>query len=306
MQHILITGGSGLLGRAITAQLHALGYRVAWMSRRIRPAGNSKDLALPDKVFLWNPESGHLDPEALSWSDVIIHLAGEGIADKRWTPKRKQVIIESRTKTTALLVAAMRELPEKKHLVIAASAIGFYGPSEKMLLESDLTGEGFLAYSVSEWEKATANFKDVALRAVTFRIGIVLSKNGGAYPQLLQTAMIRVLPSLGNGKQMYPWIHVDDVVDMVLFAISHPVSGTFNAVSPNPVTQAAIMNTYGDVTSGWYLKIPVPKFIIRLLLGEMADMVLLTQMVSAEKIITAGYKFKFPDINAAIRDLEKK
>lgn len=306
MHKILITGGSGLLGRELTKLLHAGGHEVAWLSRKKTSPSSKGDGRMPERIFQWDIARQYIDPEALLWSDVLIHLAGEGIAEKRWTNARKQVIIESRTRTTQLLVDAMAALPTKKHIVIAASAIGYYGPSTDERVETDAAGEGFLAYSVNEWEKATAQFRNVALRTVILRIGIVLAPESGAYPELLLTKWMRVLPLLGGGAQMYPWIHIKDVTRIMQFAIDHPLDGVYNAVSPNPVSQGAIMKTYSRVKGGYYLRIPAPTFVLRLILGEMADMVLLTQQVSAKKIMDAGYQFVLPDIHDAIVDLEKK
>jgi uncharacterized protein (TIGR01777 family) len=197
-------------------------------------------------------------------------------------------------------------LPAKKHVVIAASAIGYYGPSHTESVETDEPGKGFLAYSVSLWEQATARFQEVAVRTVILRIGIVLSSEGGAYPELLRTKMLRILPLLGGGKQMYPWIHIDDVTGIMMHALQNPINGIYNAVSPNPVTQGEIMRTFAKVAGGIYLRIPVPTFGLRIILGEMADMVLLTQQVSPRKILQKGYQFQYPDIHDAITDIEKK
>lgn len=294
---VLITGGSGLIGRAITQDLRAAGHQVAWLSRR---GGVENGV----RRFVWDPDAGTIDPEALQWAQVLIHLAGEGIAEKRWTPKRKQEIICSRTQSTQLLVGSMRERPHQIHTVIAASAIGYYGSTTSIMHEEAPFGTGFLAESVHAWEAATAAFATTGARLVTLRIGIVLSDAGGAYAELTRTAALRTLPVIGNGRQMCSWIHIEDLISIFRFVIENPVNGTLNAVAPEAVDMRTLMHTIARVKKGLYILPLVPACIIRIMMGEMGDMVLVSQHVSADALLRAGYVFRYSGIEAAIRNLE--
>lgn len=297
MQKVLITGGSGLIGSSLTKLLQQKGHEVAWLSR-----GNTAPEGV--KIFKWDVIAGTLDTNAIAWADVLVHLAGEGIAEKRWTNTRKKQIIDSRTKSTEMLIDAMKLHPGKIHTVVAASAIGFYGETTTTSVTEDAPlGVGFLSESVNLWEAATAKFASTGARLVTVRIGVVLSLKGGALKEIVQTAGLRVLPVMGNGKQIYSWIHIHDVASILAYAIEQPIKGIFNAVAPNPVSQQALVAHYKQTKHKWYLLMPVPSFGLRLLLGEMADAVLFNQNISANKIQSAGFKFQFPDIEAALTDL---
>ena len=298
MQKILITGGSGLIGRRLTEILVAGGYQINWLSR-------SKKTIPGVTVFLWDIDKGFLEESAFSGVDVIIHLAGEGIADERWTTSRKKMIIESRTKSTDLLIKKLREIPNQIKTVICASAIGFYETNANSIInEENKSGTGFLSESVSIWESSTKNFETLPIKLATIRIGIVLSKKGGAYKELIQTKPIGILPLMGNGKQIYSWIHIDDVCGIFLFVLENKLHGIFNAVAPNQVSQKTIMQTVKKYSKGFQIIVPVPAFGLKLILGEMSNAVLNSQKISGDKIINAGYKFKFPNIEDAINDLE--
>lgn len=297
MDKVLITGGSGLIGRSLTVLLQQRGYEVAWLSRGSKAPNGVK-------VFNWDVSKGKLDDKALQWANVLVHLAGEGIADKRWTSKRKQKIIESRTKSTQLLVDGMNKNKTEIHTVVAASAIGFYGETNGESGSEDAkTGSGFLSESVSLWESATKAFESTGARLVTVRIGLVLTSEGGALKEIVQTKGLRVLPIMGNGKQIYSWIHIADVIAIMCFAIEHPITGIYNAVAPKPVSQKDLLKAYQKAQNKWFLLFPVPVFGLRLVLGEMSDAVLINQNISAKKITEAGFIFQFPDINKALGDI---
>ncbi len=298
MQKILITGGSGLIGRNLTEILVAKGYQINWLSR-------TKKTVPGVTVFLWDIDTGFIDAEAFLGVDIIVHLAGEGIADKRWTSSRKKIIIESRTQSTELLIKKLREFPNQIKKVICASAIGFYEANSKIFLdEENKTGTGFLSESVALWENATGKFTEIPLKLATLRIGIVLSEKGGAYKELIQTKAFGILPLLGNGLQIYSWVHIEDVCGIFLFVIQNELNGTFNAVAPNPVSQKYLIQSVKKYAKGFQVIIPVPAFGLKLVLGEMSNAVLNSQRISGEKIINAGYKFKFSNIEDAIKDLE--
>lgn len=297
MQNILITGGSGLIGTALTSFLQEKGFNVAWLSR-----GQQQKSSV--RVFRWDVAARKIDADAITWADVIIHLAGEGIADKRWTNTRKKQIIDSRTNSTSLLIEAMQRHPHHIKTIIAASAIGFYGETADIpITEQHEAGDGFLSESVGLWEKATKQFNDVGVRLVTLRIGVVLSLKGGALKEILQTRAIRVIPQMGNGKQHYSWIHIDDLLHIFHYVLANPVTGIYNAVSPSPVSQKVLLKAFAMAQDKWYLIMPVPAFVLRLVLGEMSDVVLLNQNVSAAKILNEQFVFGFPKIIPALTDI---
>lgn len=294
----MITGGSGLIGRQLTEVLVAGGYKVNWLSR-------SKKQVPGVAVFLWDIDTEFIEEGAFDGVDVIIHLAGEGIADKRWTASRKKIIIESRTRSTEFLIKKLREIPNKVTAVICASAIGFYEANTNSIISEEYkTGKGFLSESVSIWENATKKFTELPIKLLTLRIGIVLSKNGGAYKELIQTKSLGVLPLMGNGKQIYSWIHIKDVCGIIIYLLQNNLSGIYNAVAPAPVSQKHLMQTVKKYSKGFQIIIPVPALGLKLVLGEMSNAVLNSQTISGEKILKAGYKFKFSNIEDAINDLE--
>ena len=299
MKKVLISGGSGLIGRHLTDILLQNGYAVAWLSRSVKPY---KDV----NMYKWDVDAGYIDPEAILWADVLVHLAGESIAGKRWTAKRKQAIIESRTKSTELLIAAMQQHNHHIEQVVAASAIGFYGETgENSVDETNSSGNGFLSESVRQWEDATSKFSALGVNLVTLRIGIVLAENGGALKEIVQTKSLRVLPVMGSGKQIYAWIHIQDVGQIIMYCLQQKLSGIYNAVAPNPVSLKSIIQHYQQVSGKWYVQMPVPTFALKLILGELSAVVLTGQNVSSAKIQSAGYQFSFPDITSALTQIIK-
>lgn len=297
MKRVLIAGGSGLVGRELTGVLQSAGYEVAWLSR-------TPGMVNGVKCYAWDIKRQVIDEQAIQWANILIHLAGEGIAAKRWTKKRKQEIISSRTASTSLLVQALQRIPNQIHTIVAASAIGFYGNTNGIVREDAPNGTGFLAESVAQWESATKQFAEIGIRCVRLRIGVVLSQHGGAYRELTQTSKLRVLPILGGGKQWYPWIHIHDLVNICLFAIERKIEGIYNAVAPHPVTQKELMHAIGRTKGGLFFYAPAPAFGLRLFLGEMADAVLISQQVSSAKLENAGFRFDFPTVEMAVQQIE--
>lgn len=293
MQHILITGGSGLVGQEITQLLEKKGYEVAWLSRS----------AQGKKSFLWNVEKGEIDPNAIEWADAIIHLAGAGVAEKRWTPERKKLILESRTQSTQLLFSAIEKSAKKPSTFISASAVGYYGFNTGTTLvdESSRPGSDFLAEVVIAWENEVKKMESLQLRTVLLRIGIVLDAEGGALGEMLKPP---VAAPLGSGDQWMSWIHIEDLARMFVFALEKTtLQGVFNAVSPNPATNQQLTKEAAAAKGKPYLGIGVPGFALKLVLGEMAAMVLGGNRVSSQKIQKAGFEFEFPELKRALRDI---
>lgn len=303
MKTVLIAGGSGLIGRHLSALLREAGYEVLWLSRRANPTAEFP-------TFAWNPATGEVDETPLLRADFVINLAGSGIADGRWTRRVKQEIIESRTKSADLIGNFLKNNPSHRvKAYVAASAIGFYGErGEDWLIESATSGEGFLSESTVAWEAATAGVSVASgVRTVALRVGIVLSKRGGALPKMLMTFPFWLGVYFGSGRQFYSWIHIEDVARMFQFAIENDqMEGIFNAVAPNPVDNKTLTRNAGVAMGKSVLLMPAPSFALRLILGEMATVVLNSDRVSAQKIQQSGFKFQFPESIAALKDILKR
>ena len=293
MKQILISGGSGLVGKQITSLLEKKGYEVAWLSRSRQNR----------KSFLWDVEKGQIDPEAMEWADAVIHLAGAGVADKRWTPERKKLILESRTLSTQLLYSAIEKAKNKPSTFISASAVGFYGfdTGTALVDESSPAGKDFLAQVVQVWENEAKKMESLHLRTVMLRIGIVLDDEGGALKEMLK---LPVAAPLGSGDQWMSWIHIEDLARMFVFALEKTtLQGVYNAVGPNPATNQQLTREAAHSSGKPYVGIGAPAFMLRLVLGEMAAMVLGGNRVSSQKIQKAGFQFEFSELAPALKDL---
>jgi uncharacterized protein len=295
MKKILITGGSGLVGKKITALLERKGYEVAWLSRS------------PEKYkqrsFAWDVEKQTIDPEAFFWADGIIHLAGEGVADKRWTAARKKAILQSRTQSTLLLKQAIEKSEKKPEVFVSASAVGYYGfnTGDELMEEDGKAGNDFLAQVVMAWESEVEKIAAHGIRTVMLRIGIVLDNKGGALVEMLKPP---VAAPLGNGQQWMSWIAIDDLARMFLFAIEkEEMKGVYNAVGPNPATNAELTKAAAKKAGKFFVEIGVPGFALKIILGEMAQMVLGGNRVSAKKIRKAGFEFRYPVLEDALEKI---
>lgn len=295
MRKILITGASGLIGTRLTELLLEKEYQVIHVGR------GGKTGTVP--FFKWDVSAGEMEEEALCDVDTVIHLAGAGVADKRWTRKRKREILESRIKSTAMLANYVEKSPQVK-TVVAASAIGYYGIDcgDEELTEGSQPGKDFLAEVVKAWESEVDKIKNT--RIVKLRIGIVLSEKGGALREMARPIRWGVGSPLGSGKQQTSWIHIDDVCRMFMYAIeNNSLAGVYNATGPS-----AVSNEYLTKAIARALRKPlwlpnVPTGVLKIVLGEMAGMVVDGSKVSSKKIQQAGYKFEFPDLEEALKNL---
>ncbi|WP_428328751.1 TIGR01777 family oxidoreductase [Mucilaginibacter sp.] len=296
-KHILLTGGTGLIGRNLTKQLISKGYEVSHLSRS---PGHDPGV----NTFLWDVEKGTIDARCIDGVDIIVHLAGAGIADKRWTDKRKKELIDSRTKSIGLIYQLIAKNPNKVNSVISASAIGYYSDrGDELLTEESTPNNDFMAKCCVEWEAAVDEGSKFNLRIVKFRTGVVLD-NGGALAQLAVPVKLFVGSPIGNGKQWVPWIHWQDVIDMYLHAIENTdFTGVYNMVSPNPVTNKQLTQAVAKQLHKPLWAPNVPAFVLKLLMGEMSTVVLGSTKVSAQKIEDAGFKFKYPDIAPALKEI---
>ena len=298
---ILITGGTGLIGRALAADLAQEGHEVVVLSRHPERA---TDMPSGVQVQGWDARTaegwGHLADGA----DAIVNLAGENLAAGRWTAERKRRIRESRVNAGRAVVAAVEAASRKPRVVVQASAVGYYGPcGDEEITEDHPPGNDFLAQVCVEWEASTAAVEEMGVRRPIIRTGVVLSATGGALPRMLPPFRFGLGGPLGSGQQWFPWIHLADEVGAIRFLIAHEeASGPFNLSAPNPVTNAAFTRALGRVL-GRPTFMRVPAFALRLLFGEMGTVLLEGQRAVPKRLLEMGYTFRFAEVEAALRDL---
>lgn len=302
--YILITGGTGLVGKALTTYLAEKGYHITILTRHLPKI---KQQTLNINYAQWNVDNQTIDINAVCNADCIIHLAGANVAEKRWTKKRKQEIANSRIKSTELLVKTLQNNPHKLKAFISASAIGWYGADKngKIFTENDSPATDFLGETCRLWEEALKPIQVMGIRTVSIRTGIVLSNKGGALASFRKPLQFGIAPILGNGKQMISWIHMHDLVQLYTYILEHDtLHGAFNAVAPKPVTNKTLMLELAKILRPqFYIPIYLPSFILKLLLGEMSIEVLKSTTVSCEKIQKEGFIFQFPTIDVALNNL---
>jgi uncharacterized protein (TIGR01777 family) len=292
---ILISGSSGLIGTAATAGLQADSHNVVHL---VRPGKTAN----PGDVQ-WDPMRATVDVAGLGGVDVVIHLSGAGIADCRWTEERKQLLRSSRIDTTRVLVDSLSRLKQKPRVLIVASAIGYYGTrGDEILTESSINGTDFLALLCRDWEAEASRAAAMGLRTIMLRTGVVLSGKGGALPRMLTPFKLGVGGRLGSGQQWMSWIAIEDVVGIIRHAIANEqVSGSVNVVAPNPVRNEEFTRLLAGMLHRPAI-FPAPAFVLRLAMGEMADAVLLSSdRVMPERMLAAGYKFRFEILEPALR-----
>ena len=293
----LITGGTGLVGKQLSRQLLAAGHQVSVLSRSKRQDNQIT-------FYQWDLKKGEIESEALKNVDVLIHLAGAGIADKKWTDARKKEIITSRTEPLEFLRDAFQKAGEKPKRIVSASAIGIYGfdTGDKLLTEVHEAGNDYISKVVVDWEKAVDDFaKAFDITAVKLRIGIVLAKEGGALPQLALPVKLGVGSPIGDGKQWMSWIHINDLCGMFKeVSENEHFHDVYNAVSPNPEQNETIVKTLAEVLHRPLWAPNVPGFALKLLMGERAQLVLGGNKVASARIEEAGYKFEFPELKEAL------
>lgn len=277
------------------------GYSIHHLSRNPELHGNPRITA-----FKWDIDKNEIDERCLDGVISIVHLAGEGIAEKRWTAKRKQEIIHSRTKSIAIIYDLLKRSPAHQvKTIVSASAIGFYGDrGDELLTEDSPPGNGFLPIACIEWEKAVDKGTELNLRVVKLRTGIVLSSDGGALPEIANPIKKGVGTALGSGKQWMSWIHIQDVIRMYVFALENTgVQGTYNMVAPNPVINAEMTEALGEIFDKKLWLPNAPAFGLKLVLGEMSALVLDSDKVSCSKIENAGFKFDYPQLRSALKEI---
>ncbi|MBI2257691.1 MAG: TIGR01777 family protein [Flavobacteriia bacterium] len=299
METVLISGASGLIGKNLSKHLIINGYNVISLSRNLSQNTNVK-------TFFWNVEKNIIDVNAFRTIDYIIHLAGENIGDKRWSDKRKKVLLESRIHSTNLLLSEIKKQNIKLKAFISASAIGYYGSitSNKIFDENDSPSNDFLGTICQKWENAVDEFQKLGIRTVKIRTGVVFSKKGGALEKMIQPIKLGLVSALGTGKQYIPWIHIDDLCKIYAKAIEDDsINGVYNAVAPEHVNNVELTKVLAITLKKAYFLPNIPSFLIRLIFGQRATLLLKGSRVSSKKIISTGYQFNFPNINSALTDL---
>ena len=311
MATILLTGGTGMIGSHLQKFLIEKDYKIIVL---VRDNAKEKSSSNANISFAkWNVEKGEIDEAAIAQSDYIIHLAGANVAEKRWTNKRKKEIVESRTKSGDLIVKSLKEIPNKIKAVVSASAIGWYGPdttqsSKNGFKEDEPAANDFLGTTCKLWEQSIQPVSTLYKRLCILRFGIVLSEKGGALEEFKKPLKFGVASILGNGKQVISWIHVNDLCRLLLFAIENEnVSGIYNAVAPNAVTNKVLTLTLAkQMRNKLFIPVHVPAIVLKTMLGELSIEVLKSATVSAEKIKEAGFNFLYPSIEPAIKNLLKQ
>jgi hypothetical protein len=300
MKKVLITGASGLLGRRLTEMLLQKGYAVNVLGRAQTAKGNEQTAYA---YYTWNVDKGKIDPQAIEGVSAIVHLAGAGVAEKRWTEERKKEIIDSRVKSANLLFNYLKKNKHRVKTFISAAAVGYYGDcGDKVITEEHASGKGFLAEVCRQWEKAATQFTQSGIREVRCRIGIVLAKEGGALPQLTKTLPMGIAGYFAKSPLYYPWIHIDDVCGIIIHALENEeMNGAYNTTAPPPLPMKNLMQEIVKAKHSKAIVVPVPPFAIQLAMGEMSEMLLSSQRCSASKILNSGYRFRYAEIGKALK-----
>lgn len=297
---VLITGGSGLLGSRISELLSERGYEVVHLSR-------SKNGKSPYTTYRWDIGKGEIESGALDNTSFIIHLAGAGVADKRWTDDRKKLLKSSRIDSANLLLGHLEKSRSKIEAFVSASAIGIYGFDTGSILQTEdrvQLGDDFLATLTKAWETAADQFEICASRVVKFRIGLVLSKKGGLLAKLLPPARFGLSTAFGDGEQYMSWIHIDDLAHMFAMAIEQKtMMGVYNAVAPNPVTNTDFLKTLARTIDRPYILPNTPKIVLKLAFGELSSVITGGNKVSSEKIEKTGFSFGFETLDKALLNI---
>lgn len=318
MSTILITGGTGLIGSALSPMLMARGHRVIILSRGGKGSAAGADAEMPateaasemPSTAHWDPYKGTIDEGAVRSADIIVHLAGAGVADKRWTARRKKEIVESRVRSSALVVKALKEIPNNVQAVISASGIGWYGPdpvvpNPRPFVETDPVDDDFLGETCRLWEGSILPVTALGKRLVIFRTGVVLSNEGGALPEFSKPVKLGVAAILGSGRQVMSWIHIEDQCRLFLHAIEDGSwSGVYNAVAPQPVNNRTLTLELARRLKGrYFVPVYVPSLLLKIVVGEMSVEVLKSATVSVERAHKGGFQFLYPSIQSALDNL---
>ncbi|MEO8196076.1 MAG: TIGR01777 family oxidoreductase [Thermoanaerobaculia bacterium] len=303
-ERVVITGGTGLLGLALAHRLAASGREIVLLSRSVATASSRLTLPPGCRLAAWDGSRADGWLELASGAAAIVNLAGESIAGGRWSRARKARIASSRQQSTAAVMAAIAQAARPPRVLVQASAIGYYGDrADELLSESALPGDGFLAQTAREWEDASLAAERFGVRRVVARTGVVLAREGGAFPKMALPFRLGAGATLGSGRQWMSWIHLADESAALELLIDHPAArGAINLTAPAPVTQAAFARALAAAVRR-PLFARAPAFALRALLGEMADLVLASQRVVPQRLLELGFRFRYPTLDAALGEL---
>jgi uncharacterized protein (TIGR01777 family) len=317
MPTVLITGGTGMIGTSLSRHLLNQGYDVIILSRNpietasvYRTTSQQNSFRPSGKIFYarWDIEKNIIDSQALAQADYIVHLAGEGVAKKRWTKKRKQEIRQSRTKSSELLYHCLSTQPNKVKAIISASAIGWYGPDQangKPFTEENLPADDFLGQTCKAWEESIDKVQTLNKRLVKLRLGIALSNEGGALAEFKKPVRAGVAAILGSGDQVVSWIHIDDLCRAFIHAIETPeMQGAYNLVAPEVTTNKELALGIAKSMNGqFFVPLKVPSLVLKLILGEMSIEVLKSATVDSTKLQQTGFNFIYSKVGSALKHL---
>lgn len=298
-KNVVVTGGTGFVGKKLTQLLLDNGYSVTILTR------TAKEYSAGVSYAQWNVEDGTIDEQAILDANYIVHLAGENIGAKRWTRNRKKAILDSREQSTQLLLATLQKHNKQLDAFISASGVGIYGAINDDVLCSETTpaANDFLGTVCQKWESAAQPIRDLGIRTVQIRTGLVLGKGDGVLQQLVPLFKLRLGSAIGSGKQFMPWIHIDDLCRIYLEAIINPeVQGPYNVAINDGTTNSIFSKTLASIL-GYSIWLPnVPAFLLQIVLGEMAQLVLTGRRVTSNKIEAIGFKFEFTQLNLALKN----
>jgi uncharacterized protein (TIGR01777 family) len=296
---VLITGATGLVGNELVSLLLKNGVYINYLTTSEGKIQNEQQY----KGFLWNPQQGYIDEECIDGVDAIIHLAGASIA-KRWTDSYKEEILDSRVVSANILYNLLKNRPNSVGQFISASAIGIYPDSlDKVYSEEETEADNsFLGQVVLKWERAADAVKNLGINVVKIRTGLVLSSKGGVLKEMAAPVKMGVAAAFGSGGQIQSWIHIQDLVGIYFYALTHHLEGVYNAVAPYPASQKQLVRKIADTVKMPYFLPGIPKFIMSAILGEMHILLYTSQNVSAKKIIGEGYQFKYLSLEKALKE----
>ncbi|MFD2565314.1 TIGR01777 family oxidoreductase [Aquimarina rubra] len=297
---VLITGATGLIGQEIVGLCHQSNIDVNYLTTSKNKLTSDKNY----KGYYWNPSSGEIDLDCFEDVEVIINLVGATVA-KRWTKKYKQEIIDSRVDTASIILESLKKIKHSVRHIVSASAIGIYPDSFQNYYKEDSTelDSGFLGEVVTKWEAAVRKFETLNIEVSLLRIGLVLANKGGAFPKIAKPIEKGVGAAFGNGKQWQSWIHLEDLARLFMYVVEEELTGIYNAVAPNPVSNERLTNVVADQVGKKIILPNIPRFMMKLILGEMHVLLFSSQRVCNDKIIETGFQFKYDNITQAVEDL---
>ncbi|WP_438424799.1 TIGR01777 family oxidoreductase [Aquimarina macrocephali] len=294
---VLITGATGLVGQEIVNLCHQSGIEVNYLTTSKNKLSSKANYT----GYFWDPKRGEIDTDCFNDVEVIVNLVGATVA-KRWTSSYRKEILESRTRTASLILESLRNIKHSVRHIVSASAIGIYPDSFQNYYMEDAPERdtGFLGEVVTQWENAVIQFKTLDIEVSLLRIGLVLSEKGGAFPKMVKPIRFGMGAFFGNGKQWQSWIHVQDLARIFMFVIEEELTGVFNAVAPNPVSNKKLMNTIAEKLNKKIVLPNVPRLTMKLFLGEMHSLLFSSQRVCSSRISTTGFNFNFDNIASAV------